>query len=191
MDNIFQQKNDLRYFIKKKREALSVQRVNELSAAVLSKLTSLPEIQSAKSIHTYVAWQNEVRTHDFIKFCLVNGRRIIVPAVNIETHTLSHYEIHNISELSTGAFGILEPDRNICKKAALDKIDTVIVPGLAFDRKGHRLGYGGGYYDKFLKDISATKIALGFEFQVVDEIPTTRDDEKIDVLVTEENTYRF
>jgi len=104
---------------------------------------------------------------------------------------LLHSEIKSFDELKKGTFGILEPPQDRFRKVRISEFDLVIVPGIAFDLTGHRIGFGGGFYDSFLGSITATKIALAYEFQIVDEIPTRAEDVKIDILVTEKSVYRF
>ena len=191
MDNVVQQKSDVRSLIESQRKSLSGESVDSQSSKIISHLKQLPEYQAAKTVHCYAAWRNEVNTYQLIKDTLQTGRRVIVPVTDLSSHTLLHSEIKSFDELKKGTFGILEPPKDRFRKVAISEFDLVIVPGVAFDLCGHRLGFGGGFYDGFLGDVKATKIALAYEFQMVDKIPTRAEDEKVDILVSENNVYRF
>ncbi len=126
-----------------------------------------------------------------IKDILQTGRRVIVPVTDLSRHILLHSEIKSFDELQKGTFGILEPPKDLFRKVPISEFDLVIVPGVAFDLAGHRIGFGGGFYDEFLGNVKATKIALAYEFQRVDKIPTRPEDEQVDILISEKNVYRF
>ena len=191
MDNVFQQKSDIRSIIESQRRSLSGESVAFKSSKIISHLKKLPEYQAAKTVHCYVAWRNEVNTHQLIKDTLETGRRVIVPVTDLSSHTLLHSEIKSFDELKKGTFGILEPPKDQFRKVKISEFDLVIVPGVALDLSGHRLGFGGGFYDGFLGKIKTTKIALAYEFQIVDKIPTRTEDERVDILVSEKSVYRF
>ena len=130
----------------------------------------------------FVSFNSEVHTHDMIKTAL-KSKTVVVPKV-------SHNEIEqsliiDFDNLIAGKFGILEPIEIM--KIAYKNIDLVLVPGIVFDKEGHRIGYGFGYYDKFLRKVpKAIKIGLAFDFQVIDKIPKEMHDVPVDVIVTEE-----
>ena len=191
MDNVFQQKSKIRSLIESKRRSLSGESVISQSSKIISHLKKTPEFQAAKTVHCFVAWRNEVNTHHLIKEILETGRRVIVPVTDLSSHTLLHSEIKSFDELKKGTFGILEPPEDRFRKVEISEFNLVVVPGVAFDLAGHRIGFGGGFYDGFLRNIKATKIALAYEFQIVDKIPTRAEDEKVDILVTEKSVYRF
>ncbi len=191
MDNVFQQKNKIRSRIESQRRSLAGESIVLQSSKIISFLKETPEYQAAKIVHCFVAWRNEVNTHQLIEEILETGRRVIVPVTDLSSHALLHSEIKSFDELKKGTFGILEPPQDRFRKVRISEFDLVIVPGVAFDLTGHRIGFGGGFYDGFLGSITATKIALAYEFQIVDEIPTRAEDEKIDILVSEKRVYRF
>ncbi len=93
-------------------------------------------------------------------------------------------------ELSIGSYGILEPRTEKIRKTRVEDIDLIIVPGVAFDKKGNRIGHGKGYYDRLLDKTNATKIGLAFEFQLLKEIPTDKHDLPIDILITEKRIIK-
>ena len=130
----------------------------------------------------FVSFNSEVDTHDMIRNALKN-KTIIIPKV--AHHEIEPSFIIDFDNLIPGKFGILEPIETM--KIAYKNIDLILVPGIAFDKEGHRIGYGFGYYDKFLKKVpKAIKIGLAFDFQIVDKIPREMHDVPVDLIVTEE-----
>jgi len=185
MGTVVSRKKRLRSRLKLQREALPQHQVAAKSHAVLDRLTAMPTYMAAKVVHTYVAWGNEVDTHPLIERALQGGKVVVVPRVDIHSRSLEHYRITAFSDLSPGAFGILEPTAAESARWEATDLDLIVVPGIGLDPSGHRLGFGGGYYDAFLKRLHATKIALAYDFQIVDCLPTRAEDEKVDMIVTE------
>ena len=129
----------------------------------------------------FVSFNSEVNTHEMIKNALGN-KTTVVPKV--EQHEIEPSVIIDFDNLMPSKLGILEPIEAM--KIAYKHIDLVLVPGIAFDMEGHRIGYGYGYYDKFLKKVpKAVKIGLCFDFQVVDKVPREEHDVPVDLVVTE------
>ncbi len=184
-NEIAQQKAALRTEIRIRRDSLSKQAVDDRSRRILSHLKGIPELKSARAVHTYVAWKNEVDTHALIRWLFDTGRRVIVPWVEKADRRMHHFEIRSLAELQPGSFGILEPVREMTTEVDTTEIDMVIVPGLAFDLSGNRLGYGWGFYDDFLKDLSIPKVALAYDFQVIDSVPVNNNDVPLDIVVSE------
>jgi 5-formyltetrahydrofolate cyclo-ligase len=181
------EKDRLREQMRTLRRQLDPARKAAASQAIVSRLEALPVFQQARVIHTYVAWRNEVDTHDLIWRLLREGRRVAVPKVEPATGQLQHYFIANFSELQDGAFGILEPPPAPDRLAAPSQFDLVLVPGLAFDRAGNRLGMGKGHYDRFLAEVRAPKIALAYDFQLVEKLPVEAHDQRVAIIITEKN----
>lgn len=152
---------------------------------IKKKFMELPEFKKARIILFYVSIRGEVKTDGMISECLNNNKRVLVPFANIETNQLLISEINNLDELEPGSFGIPEPKNP--RKFPLDKVDLVITPGIAFDRKGNRVGYGTGFYDRFLKKLKKgiPFIGLAYGFQMVKEIPTDGMDVRVHKIVTE------
>lgn len=164
-----------------KRDLLQKEDIIGKSKAIKEKLFLLSEFINAKTIAFYVSKGSEVFTHNIIKE-LLGEKRILVPKVLDNEIVFS--EIDNFNELKPGKFDILEPVE--IKEANHNEIDLIIVPGIAFDKKGHRIGYGYGYYDKILKKINCKKIGLVFSLQIVDKIPKEDYDVAVDKVITEE-----
>jgi 5-formyltetrahydrofolate cyclo-ligase len=172
------------------RAALAPDEVEEKSRKIMGVLFSLEELLKAQAVMFYVDARNEVKTKDAITWALNAGKRVAVPKVT-GVRRLAAVEIKSLEELSPGCFGILEPVRDDGISPA--EIDLVIVPGVAFDKSGYRLGYGAGYYDNFLPLLrpEVKKVAVAFEMQVVDRIPAERHDVRMDMIITENCIYRF
>ncbi|MDP6139297.1 MAG: 5-formyltetrahydrofolate cyclo-ligase [Candidatus Woesearchaeota archaeon] len=181
-------KQTLKSEIFEKRKALSKEGIKEKSNKIKEKLFSLPEFKDAKNILFYVSFNDEVDTHEIIKELLANKEKnIIVPYVVKNNPILQLSEIKNFNELEPKTWGILEPKDEFIRKFDIENVDLVIIPGIVFDQNGHRIGYGYGYYDRFLKklDKNVVKIGFGFEFQIVDKIPEEKHDVPVDIMVTE------
>ena len=186
MENIAARKKALRAEIKAKRALLTGREVASLSARIAGHLRALPEFARATVVHSYVAWQNEVRTQEIMRELLARDVRVVVPFINRSARELQHFRISELADLQPGAFGILEPKPEKRLHCELPEIELVIVPAVAVDKKGNRLGYGGGYYDDFLAQVAAPKVALAFSLQVVAEIPTRPEDQPVNIIVTED-----
>jgi 5-formyltetrahydrofolate cyclo-ligase len=178
------EKERLRAQIRRQRRELGPAWRDRATPMLISRLEALPIFQRARCVQTYVALRHEVDTHALIRRMLREGKRVAAPRV-VAGNELQQYFINDFSELHTGAFGILEPQPDPGRRAAAEQFDLVLVPGLAFDRAGHRLGAGKGYYDRFLSGIKAPKIALAFTFQIVEQVPVEAHDQRVDMIVTE------
>jgi 5-formyltetrahydrofolate cyclo-ligase len=155
---------------------------------IFDRLTRLPEFENARSVLAYVSMMREVGTHNLIRHCLMAGKTVCVPAFDRERKLYFAVAIEDFErDLGLGHYGILEPrDARPTTKNA----DIAIIPGLAFDRAGNRLGRGKGYFDQLLRGFRGTKIALAFGFQCVDSVPANTDDVPMDFVVTEEQVVR-
>ncbi|MDN5312237.1 MAG: 5-formyltetrahydrofolate cyclo-ligase [Thermoanaerobacteraceae bacterium] len=181
-------KKELRRIFLKTRSELAAEDIIEKSAKIMSRLFSLSEFRGAKTIMFYVDAGNEVKTRDGLTKALSEGKRVVVPKVK-KGYGLLAIEIKSLDELSPGTFGILEPAGE--KGISPEEIDLVVVPGVAFDKKGNRMGYGAGYYDSFLPKLrpEVKKVAVAFEIQVTDSLPAEEHDVKMDLIITENTIY--
>lgn len=160
------------------------------SAAVRDRLWLVPEFLAAKCVFTYVsAKDNEVDTRIVIDWLLAEGREVACPAA-APRHTMAWRQIESLDDLAPGRFGIPEPDAGRCPAIAPGPSTVVLVPGIAFSRNGHRIGYGGGYFDRFLVGFPGTSIGLAYDFQIVNTVPTGPHDIAVNIVVTESATER-
>ena len=153
---------------------------------ITHRLCTLSDYLSAKCILLYSSKGSEVHTQSMIQTALLAGKKVVLPVTLKESHTLALYELKDYSELVVGAFGILEPPKLAERKVLPEKIDLAVIPGVSFDRSGHRLGYGMGYYDALLAKMKCKKIALAYGMQILEEIPSEPHDICMDMIVTEE-----
>jgi len=183
-------KAQLRKQIIDERLRLNPEQVYIKSEKIISKLFTLETFCKAQLIMYYVDMRKEVITKEAIGKTLTMNKRVLVPKVK-KARQMSAIQIDSLDDLIPGRFGILEPVKEL--ETDPKKIDVVIVPGVAFDKRGYRLGYGGGYYDNFLPKLrpDAKKIALCYEFQLMDSVPVESHDVPVNMLLTEENIYCF
>ena len=173
------------------RSSLSAEEVRAKSQRIAASVKALSEYAGANTILFYVsAKPNEVDTHALIREALSKGTRVLAPATDFDRNDLIISEIKDFEELAPARFGLLEPSRDALRPADAAEADVIIVPGVAFDRQCRRMGLGGGYYDRLLASAGAVSIALGYEGQMVERVPTGPDDMPVDILVTESRVYR-
>lgn len=188
--NIDCSKKALRKSIQKCRDSLSNESKQKRSAVIIQKFLGLRQYNSSTNILAYFPFRSEIDICTIIEKALGQGKRIVFPKVNKEK--LDLYYIKSLSRgLEPGRYDIMEPIPSECEKALPLEIDLVVVPGVGFDPGMNRLGYGGGFYDRLLREIppQAPRIALAFDLQVMDHIPVSEHDLKIDVLITESCIY--
>lgn len=183
-------KTEIRKYIKEMKKNLTEEEIQLRSNRIAKKLFAQPFYKQAECIYLYVSYNQEIDTVGIIKHILEDNKRVAVPKVvdkNMEFH-----EISSLNQLSEGAFGIQEPTVNkpVSGDPEWASSNLMIIPGLAFDKKGSRIGYGGGYYDRYLHkyaDKIGLKIALAYDFQVLEQIDIESYDEKIDGIITDED----
>lgn len=187
-------KKKLRSRLLEKRDSIPPELKVRKEAAIEKRLLALPEFMGAQGILLYVSFRSEVDTTKSLEYILKRGRKLILPRVDSRHRTLTLYKVKNMSELAPGYMGIPEPDVGADREVSLKDIDLVIIPGAGFDLEGNRLGYGGGYYDRLLSYESRllakvghhiTTVALAFEEQIGEEIPSEPHDIKVDIIITD------
>ncbi|MBI2542481.1 5-formyltetrahydrofolate cyclo-ligase [Candidatus Woesearchaeota archaeon] len=165
-----------------KRGSLDKNQILEKSEQIKKRLLGLEQYKNSKTIMFFVSFSSEVYTHSMIGDALKN-KTVVVPKVM--HHGIEPSVIIDFDSLIQGKFGILEPIEAM--SIAYKNIGLVLVPGIVFDKTGHRIGYGFGYYDRFLAKVpKAIKIGLAFDFQLVDKIARETHDVPVDFIVTEE-----
>jgi 5-formyltetrahydrofolate cyclo-ligase len=171
-----------------KRDQLANDERHVKSMAITEKVWNLPEMGGWQTLFVYVNFRSEVETLELIRWCLAQGKRVAVPLVDNTRAAMIPLQITDPEQdLKPGYYGIPEPDPRKTTLVAGQEIDAVILPGSVFDTEGGRLGYGGGYYDRFLVNDApqACRIGLAFELQVVEAVPLEPHDQRLDYLVTE------
>ena len=160
-----------------------------LSAKIFERLVHLPQYTSAQTVLCYVSFRSEVSTHAFFARMLADRKRVVVPYC-VAQH-LELFCLHSLSDLAPGTLGILEPKLELReqnhRRAEVQELDLLVIPGLAFDRQGGRLGYGKGYFDRLLPGAreDALLAAVAFECQLFDSVPMQPYDVWVDAVITE------
>ena len=172
------------------RNKLSEEEVSCLSERIFLKLKENSFFNDSTNVMVYLDFKHEVKTDTIINYCLQNNKKVYVPICIPETHELCISRITSLDQLQTGHFGIREPFPGHIRLSDSSLLDLVLVPGVAFDASGNRIGFGAGYYDRFLKRLrpDAVKAALAYSFQVVEHVPSDEYDIPADYIVTENNT---
>ncbi len=187
-------KNSLRKEKLAERNKISTAEVRSKSSKIGKRLFKLPEFKKAGTVMFYVSFGREVATQAMIKEALHQKKKVVVPKIN-SNRTLAVYEIANFNkDLKRGSFGILEPTHSKRRSTPKTEIDLVVVPGVCFDRKkGTRLGFGAGYYDRFLQGIKDTTVLIGiaFEQQLAKGVPCMVHDVSMHKIVTERRILEF
>lgn len=178
--------------MKDRRMSMSAEELSAANSAVFERAAQLLREYEPKRLFSYVSVPPlEVDTRGLLTLALDNGIAAAVPKCTDRRGEMVFYNIGSLSELSPGACGIDEPDPGKCSAADLSEGGLCIVPGLAFDRRGCRLGFGGGYYDRFLADFGGMKVGLCFECCLEDALPAENFDIRVDAVITEADIYRF
>jgi len=176
-------KEALRREMLKKRDSLSKQEATSLADEIAAAIFKTPRFTEAKRIAFYLAKGSEVDTRVMIFRAMQAGKEVLVPVTD---HKITFVRFKSFEDLKPGKYGILEPQaREAASGGAGSEPDVVIVPGVVFGLCMHRLGYGKGYYDKYLATSAAYRIGICYDFQVVERLPTHEDDERMDEIVTD------
>ena len=176
---LLREKNQMRELLTQKRRLLTKEQILEQSALIISQLEQLPCFQSAKTVLLYYPMHNEVNLLPLIKK-YKKEKMFLFPVVQRKLMTACPYEGN--AEMHRGKYNIPEPTTD----PYTGKIDLILVPGVAFDLQGNRLGRGGGYYDRFIKSQphTTTLVGVAYEFQLVDKVPANRHDQKMHHVIT-------
>lgn len=181
-------KEKIRKEILSARRAINTEELVKKSNIATEKLLSTNLYKNANTIMAYIDFRNEVQTEKIIKTAIADGKKVVIPISIVKTRQLILSELINYdSELESGAYGILEPKKEYLRETNPETVDLVLIPGVAFDKRGYRIGYGAGYYDRFLEKVrkDTSKIALAFEMQMVDHAYEDNHDIPVDMIVTE------
>lgn len=186
MGNVALQKKHIKERVLQKRDALPEDKRKYLSEAIIENLEKIPEFHRARTFAIFVTFRSEVETRSLIEKLVCDGAIVAVPKV-LGDGIMQFYKITNLeNDLSPGAYGILEPKTGLPKLKPED-FDMMIAPGSVFDDRGYRIGYGGGFYDRYIPQLrpGCKVISLAFDLQIVDMVPAESFDKKVDMIVTE------
>jgi 5-formyltetrahydrofolate cyclo-ligase len=179
-------KQELRREMREKLASLSSADVRAKSAAIWEQCLLVTEFVTADWVLAYVSRGHEVATHEFIKRLLAMGKHVCVPKFDEPTSQYVVSELHDFDkDLVKGKFGILEPCAEAVRRVEPGKLGALLVPGLAFDMMGNRLGRGLGFFDRILQETTGAKLALAYDFQSVETVPAEKHDVRMDFIITE------
>jgi 5-formyltetrahydrofolate cyclo-ligase len=187
--NVLEKKMLIRKQIKEQLDQLEIDQYIEQSKKIAAYLCNSIYWKQSQVIAITIPRDTEVDTYEIIKKGWEQKKKIAVPRADFHTRKMTFYELTSFEQLKEGSFRLKEPDPDLCPVLPNYEMDLVIVPGLAFDKNGYRLGYGGGFYDRFLPTIKATTIALAFYCQLIPEVPSDKHDRKVNHIISPDGFY--
>lgn len=187
---IFENKKTLRKEIITKRNNIDVTEKENKDKKILDRFYDSKYYKEAKHIFVYISYGSEINTKEIINKAFKDNKKVYVPRTEFKTRLMDAVEIKSLDNLIKSSYGALEPSK---EEPCIDpnELDLIVVPGLAFDRNGGRMGYGAGFYDRYFKKISkenlskVIKLALTYDFQLLDEVPMSEQDVPVDYIITE------
>ena len=179
------EKDDLRKRMRQRRKAMDPSTIDAVSRRIFRHLLNSKLWQESKVIHTFLPQHTEPNTFFLVQEALQSKRRVQVPKIAGPSH-LTHHWLEDIKLLKKNSWGIPEIQDSDASATDLSEIDLVLVPGLAFSRKGARLGQSRGYSDRFLNQLNGAKIiGVGFDWQILEHVPEESHDRRLDGIITE------
>jgi 5-formyltetrahydrofolate cyclo-ligase len=178
-------KKHLRTLIKQRLAEMHEETYRLYSREIHQQLFSLHSWQTAKTIAVTISNGREVDTTNIIERAWQDKKRIVVPKCDPKTNTMEFRRIISFDQLERVFFGLLEPKVLETEKVSPHQIDLMIIPGICYDRSGYRIGYGGGYFDRYLTHYKNNTLSLAFSTQIVDKVPTEPHDLPVSTIITE------
>lgn len=183
------EKKQLRDTVLAIRDAMPAEVRRAASVAILARVCAMPAYARANVVLAYMGFGTEIETNAFFERIVNDGKTAVLPRVDRASQSLRLHSARSASGLLTSKWGIREP-RTDAPAVSIDAVDFVLMPGVAFDRSGNRLGYGRGYYDKLLSaaNPALARVAAAFSCQVVERVPVGSHDKKVQCIFTEKET---
>jgi len=188
MEEIQASKHEIRKNIATALKELPTKELMVINTQIETRLFEFANFLESKIALLYVNNSSEVFTEQIIKRCFDYNKLVVLPAFDTAKHTMQLFKIDNYdADLKPGTRGLLEPNAARCKAVPIDCIDIAIIPGIAFDEKGGRIGTGDGYYDRLIPKLPITtrKVSLAFENQIIAQVPMESHDKHVDIIITE------
>ena len=188
MEEIQEKKHAIRSEITKLLTDMSDDVRNEKTQAIEDRLFEFANFLESNITLLYMNTENEVATRNIIKRTIEYNKIVVLPVFDMEKHRMDFMKIENLeNRLKRGPRGVPEPITAKSKKVPIDSIDIAIVPGIAFDEKGARIGTGMGFYDRLIPNLPITtrKVALSFEDQLIQQVPMEHHDKHVDIIITD------
>ncbi|MBR1481918.1 MAG: 5-formyltetrahydrofolate cyclo-ligase [Ruminococcus sp.] len=183
--NVRDRKRELRARFRRYRAECPPALKRELDQKLFERFTALPEYRQADVLLAYISRGIECDTAPIIRDALQKGKRVAVPKCREHTNEIDFYFIQSYDDLRVGRYGVMEPDSAVCEQAEDVSRGLCLVPGLGFDLLGYRLGFGGGYYDRFLSGFGGTTVGVCYAKCTVGELPRGVFDRAVDIVITE------
>ena len=184
------EKAKFRSYMTTLRKALSSNEREYANDRIFKSLSNRPEMKYARRICIYVSLPEEVDTHVIIATLFKEKRAVIVPSITADSASTTLHRVRFFDDLIEGSYGVEEP-KETCELVNKKTVDLFIVPGLSFDSKGYRLGWGKGYYDRLLANSRAPKIGIAYSCQILSRLPHSSYDIPMDVVITEKEIIDF
>ena len=188
MEDAQKTKADIRNEMALQIGKLSAAELKEKTREIENRLFEFANFLESKIVLLYVSGVNEVSSESVIKRSFDHNKIVVLPKINNGSKSISLYKIDEYPKgLMTGTDGRLEPNPDKCRKVPIDCIDIAIIPGVAFDEKGGRIGPGDGFYDRLIPHLPITtrKVALALDNQIMTQVPTESHDKQVDIIITE------
>ena len=178
-------KKNIREEIIDKRNNLILDIKQNYDSLIFEEIINSEIYKKSKKIFTYISFGSEVDTIKLINYSFSNNKEVYVPKINKQTKDMIALKIHNFNNMSVDKWGIIEP-KSVDKDNIGTDFDLIIMPGIAFDKQGNRIGYGGGYYDKYISKLNnaSNLLALAYDFQIIQDIESESHDIKVDFILT-------
>lgn len=183
-----EEKVRLRKQVLEQMNSLSEEQHKTLSEQIAATVYEQNEWREAKTIGITLSMKHEVNTYIIIEKAWEEGKTVVVPKCNRETKTMTFRQIVSFEQLEIVYMNLREPIPSITEEVDVKEIDLLFVPGVAFTSEGDRVGYGGGYYDRYLVQYKGKTLSLAYDLQMVRDIPTERFDQKVQKIITEKET---
>ncbi len=187
MNIIRKQKDDIRAEYSARRAAMDPEEKKRRDAAICRAALSLVSFRFAEYVLLYAAMKNEIDIYDVAREALNRGKRIAFPRCDTAAHSMEYHTVGSLDELTPDAYGILEPpaDAPVYDPINEKRSAVCFVPGLVYDRAGYRLGYGKGFYDRYLSHFSGCTLGVVYSDYILPTVPRGRFDVSVDILLTE------
>ncbi len=187
-------KKELRSKIITARNRLCAEELRRKSEAIAENLFKMPAYRKSKTVMFFLTFGSEVKTLPMVEETIKMGKQALAPKALKNTRKMVPSLLLDLeADLEEGNYGIPEPKAEALRPVDPKTIDLLMVPGVGFDMKGNRLGYGGGYYDRFFEHLrpDVPLVALAFELQIVERVPVEEWDRRVDYLITEQRVIKF
>ena len=188
MEEIHKTKADIRSEVAKELAKLPKSEQDDIGKKIENRLFEFANFLESKITLLYISQEFEVDTHHILKKAFDFNKIVVLPLIDADSRDLRLYKIDDFNnDLGPGENGIFRPRLERCKAVPIECIDIAIIPGIAFDEKGGRLGTGDGYYDRLIPKLPITtrKVALAFDQQIIPQVPTESHDKPVDIIITE------